>query len=470
MQTPSEGTARTRRYLDRIARHDGELNAFLHVDGEGALAPAAPGPLSGWVVAVKDNICTRGQKTTCGSNMLANFVSPYDAHVVTRLRANGATLIGKTNLDEFAMGSSGENSAFGATRNPHDLARVPGGSSSGSAAAVAAGLCDAALGSDTGGSVRQPAAFCGVTGIKPTHGRVSRYGLVAFASSLDQIGTLARDVRSAATLLTAISGHDPRDATSASRAVDDFAPQGVRGLRIGVLKGDLEREGNDERVVAGIQRAAKALEAEGATLVDVALPSAAHAVSAYYLIAPCEASSNLARFDGIRYGARASAADLRATYEETRARGFGPEVKRRIMLGTYALSSGYYDAYYLRAQKLRTLIRRDYESAFASCDVILGPTAPAPAFSLGERTDDPLSMYLADIYTLPASLAGLPAISTPCGFTEDGLPLAAQFVAPAFEERLAISAAAAIERSLGPFDVAPRYADGLPRSLSAGAA
>ena len=458
-------TAVTEAVLARAAKDP--LRAYLHVDAKGALAAAEAidaaraagttlGPLAGVPIAVKDNLCTRGVPTTCASKILEGWISPYDAEVVERLRAAGAVLIGKTNLDEFAMGSSTESSAFGPTLNPWDHARAPGGSSGGSAAATAAAMCAASLGSDTGGSVRQPGAFCGLTAVKPTYGRVSRYGLIAFASSLDQVGPLARSVEDAAILLGVIAGHDARDATSARKAVPDYVAacgEGVRGLRIGIVRAQLD--GCDPEVRARVEAAAGALNTAGAEIVDVALPHAKHAVSVYYLVAPAEASSNLARFDGVRYGLRVLGENLADTYGKTRAAGFGPEVKRRIMLGTYALSAGYYDAYYLRAQKVRTLLRQDFDAAFGRCDVILSPTTPTPAFRLGEKTADPLAMYLEDIYTLPISLAGIPAVSTPCGRTDAGLPVGVQLAAPAFEEARLFRAAAALEAAVGSLGVAP---------------
>jgi len=452
----------TRAYLGRAEELNPKLRCFLTIDHEGALAAAAQvdrsreagetqGPLAGVPIALKDNLCTRGIRTTCASKILADYIPPYDAHVVEALRVSGAVILGKTNLDEFAMGSSNENSAFGNVHNPWALERAPGGSSGGSACATAAGLTSLALGSDTGGSVRQPAAFCGVTAIKPTYGRVSRYGLVAFASSLDQIGPMARSVREAALLLEVIAGHDRRDATSADRETGRYlaaCDRGVKGLRVGVVR-DLLDDLQDADVRGGVEAGLAALERQGATLVDVRLPHAKHAVSVYYLIATAEASSNLARFDGIRYGLRVSGEDLNATYTNTRARGFGPEVRRRIMLGTYALSAGYYDAFYLKAQRVRTLIRRDYDAAFESCDVVCTPTTPTPAFSLGEKTSDPLQMYLADIFTLPPSLAGLGAISTPCGLSADGLPIGIQLVARPFEEEALCSTAQVVEDACG---------------------
>ncbi|MFZ1866663.1 MAG: Asp-tRNA(Asn)/Glu-tRNA(Gln) amidotransferase subunit GatA [Polyangiales bacterium] len=457
-----------RSYLDRAEALNPTLRCFLTLDYEGALAAASQvdrarqageslGPLAGVPVALKDNLCTRGVRTTCASKILEGYVPPYDAHVVEALRAAGAVIVGKTNLDEFAMGSSNENSAFANVRNPWDLDRAPGGSSGGSACATAAGLTALALGSDTGGSVRQPAAFCGITAIKPTYGRVSRYGLIAFASSLDQVGPMARSVREAAALLEVVAGHDRRDATSAERETGAYlgaCDRGVRSLRIGVVR-DLLEGLQDTDVRTRVEDALGALQRAGATLVDVSLPHAHHAVSVYYLIATAEASSNLARFDGIRYGLRVPGQDLTEMYTNTRATGFGPEVRRRIMLGTYALSAGYYDAFYLKAQRVRTLIRRDYDQAFETCDVVCTPTTPTPAFALGEKTDDPLQMYLADVFTLPPSLAGVAAISTPCGLSAHGLPVGLQLVAPPFEEEVLCSVAQAVEDTCGLTDARP---------------
>lgn len=458
----------TRAYLGRAEALNPTLRCFLTLDHEGALAAAARvdrardsgdslGPLAGVPVALKDNLCTRGVPTTCASKILEGYLPPYDAHVVEALRGAGAVILGKTNLDEFAMGSSNENSAFGNVHNPWDLDRAPGGSSGGSACATAAGLTALALGSDTGGSVRQPAAFCGITAIKPTYGRVSRYGLIAFASSLDQVGPMARSVREAAALLEVVAGHDRRDATSAERATGDYlaaCDRGVRGLRVGVVRELLEGL-TDSDVGTRVEAALAALEQGGATLVDVSLPHADHAVSVYYLIATAEASSNLARFDGIRYGLRVPGRDLTEMYTNTRAQGFGPEVRRRIMLGTYALSAGYYDAFYLKAQRVRTLIRRDYDQAFERCDVVCTPTTPTPAFGLGEKTGDPLQMYLADVFTLPPSLAGLAAISTPCGLSAGALPIGLQLVAPPFEEEILCSVGQAVEDACGLQDARP---------------
>ena len=447
-------------YLERIEARNAELNCFLHVDAQGALdqaravdrqraAGAEVGVLAGVPLALKDNLCTRGIPTTCASRILEGYRPPYDAHVVERLRSAGAVILGKLNLDEFAMGSSTEASAFGVTRNPWNPERVAGGSSGGSAAAVAAGLCAGALGSDTGGSVRQPGALCGVPALKPTYGRVSRYGLVAFGSSLDQVGPLARSVRDTALLLSVIAGHDARDATSVDRPLGDYVAEcgrEVRGLRVGVLN-SAAFEGCDAEVSATVDQALQRLRGLGCELVDVELPHARYAVSAYYLIAAAEASSNLARFDGMRYGLRVDAGDLKSTYEVTRGQGFGHEVKRRIMLGTYALSAGYYDAFYLKAQKVRTLIRRDYEAAFAKCDVLASPTAPTCAWRPGAQ-EDPLSMYLMDVFTLPASLAGVPGINVPCGLSAEGLPVGLQLCGPVFEEGRMLRVADALGREL----------------------
>lgn len=453
--------------LDRIARHGGALNACLAVaPREVALEAArrqdrlradgrAPSPLAGIPIAVKDNISTRAFPTTCASRILAGYVPPFDAHAVSRLEAAGLVVVAKTNLDEFAMGSSTENSAFGPARNPWDLGRVPGGSSGGSTAAVAAGLVPLALGSDTGGSVRQPASFCGVVGLKPTYGRVSRYGLVAFGSSLDQIGPIARTVEDVALLLETIAGRDPRDATSLDepvpRAADLLAvgDGALRGVRIGLPREFLV-EGLDPEVAAAVERSLDAARAGGAIVREVSLPRVAHGIATYYIVATAEASSNLARFDGVRYGLRARGArGLRETYRATRREGFGAEVKRRMILGTFALSSGYYDAYYAKAQAVRELLRRDFAAAFSEVDLIVGPTAPTPAFRLGEKTEDPLTMYLSDIYTLPANLAEVPAISIPAGFATSGLPIGLQIMAPRLAEGRLLAAAHALEARLG---------------------
>ena len=436
-----------RAHLDRIAATDGRIDAFLHVDPERAIEKArrvdadiaaggAPPPLAGVPVAVKDLFDIEGLPTTCGSRILDGYRPPFTATAVARLEAAGAVVLGKTNMDEFAMGSSTENSAFKLTRNPWARDRVPGGSSGGSAAAVASGMAPVALGSDTGGSIRQPAALCGVVGLKPTYGRVSRYGLVAFASSLDQVGPFARSVEDVARMAEVLCGWDPLDATSARMDVPRFASGlggGARGLRVGVPWKFLAA-GVDEGITAAFRSAIDALRSAGAEMVDVDLPHVSHAIATYYIVATAEASSNLARYDGVRYGLRAGhARDLRRMYGETRDRGFGPEVKRRIILGTFVLSSGYYDAYYLRAQKVRTLVRRDFEQAFGTSDVIATPTSPVPAFRFGEKTADPLKMYLADIFTVPANLAGIPGLSLPCGFA-DGLPAGLQLLGRPFDE------------------------------------
>ncbi|MGH9405047.1 MAG: Asp-tRNA(Asn)/Glu-tRNA(Gln) amidotransferase subunit GatA [Terriglobia bacterium] len=451
-------------HLDRIRREDAAIRAYLSVNEERALEAArrvdrlvADGkplpPLAGVPVAVKDVIVTRGTRTTCGSKMLEHYISPYDATAVIRLESAGAVILGKTNCDEFAMGSSTENSAYFPTHNPRDLSRVPGGSSGGSAAAVAANLATVALGSDTGGSIRQPAAFCGVAGLMGTYGRVSRYGLVAFASSLDHIGPFGRTVRDVARVLKVIAGNDPADATSADISVPDYEAKlgaGVQGLRIGVPKEYFEGLGREvgEKIEMGI----RLFERLGCRIVSVSLPHTAYAVPCYYIIATAEASSNLARYDGVRYGFRAPGYDgLRDMYRQTRDAGFGAEVKRRIMLGTYVLSAGYYDAYYRKAQQVRALIARDFLQAFGEVDLIVTPTSPVPAFAIGERSGDPLQMYLADIYTVTASLAGIPGISVPCGATraEPRLPVGMQILARHFEEERLLSAAHAFETAGG---------------------
>jgi aspartyl-tRNA(Asn)/glutamyl-tRNA(Gln) amidotransferase subunit A len=449
-----------RSHLDRIDAANPRLNAFLTVARDRALARAAAvdrrraagdplGPLAGVPIAVKDNLCVRGVRTTASSKILDTFVPRYDATVVSRIEAAGAVIVGKTNCDEFAMGSSNENSAYGPVRNPWSENRIPGGSSGGSAAAVAARLVPLALGSDTGGSIRQPAALCGVVGLKPTYGRVSRYGLIALASSLDQIGPITRSVRDAALVLSVIAGGDPADATAASEAVPDFAAAitgHARGVRIGVPRSFVE-EGVDEEVVRAFHASLDVLREGGATLVDIDLPYARYAIPAYYLVMTAEASSNLARYDGVRYGHRAAGSgSLKEMYSRTRDEALGAEAKRRIMLGTYVLSAGYYDAYYLKAQQVRTLLRRDYEEAFERVDVVAMPTSPTPAFRLGEKTSDPLQMYLADIFTVSANLAGLPAISVPCGFTRDRLPIGLQLTSRMFDEATLLRVGDAYER------------------------
>jgi aspartyl-tRNA(Asn)/glutamyl-tRNA(Gln) amidotransferase subunit A len=446
-------------HLTAIAARDGEVHAFNVVTADQARQAALaldrrvaagedPGPLAGVPLALKDNLCTTGVPTTCSSRILEGWRPPYDATVVERLAAAGAVVVGKTNLDEFAMGSSTENSAFGPTRNPHDTSRVPGGSSGGSAAAVAAGFTPLALGSDTGGSIRQPAALCGVVGMKPTYGAVSRYGLVAFASSLDQIGPFARTVADAAALYEAIAGHDRRDSTSIPEAVAPVGPvldQGVAGLRVGLVTELCEAEGIEPDVSARLREAAAALEHAGAKVDEVSVPAAVYGLSAYYLIAPAEASSNLARYDGVRFGLRVDAPTTGEMYDRTRTEGFGAEVKRRIMLGTYALSAGYYDAFYGKAQRVRTLITRDFEAAYTGFDVLLSPTAPSTAFPLGAKTADPLTMYLNDVCTIPSNLAGHPAMSVPFGTGDDGLPVGVQVMAPSLGEPTMFRVAAAIE-------------------------
>jgi aspartyl-tRNA(Asn)/glutamyl-tRNA(Gln) amidotransferase subunit A len=459
----------TRAFLDAIKKLDGRVKAFLHVDEAAALEEAravdakrkagkALGPLAGIPVAIKDVLCTKGVATTCGSKMLQKFKPPYDAHVVSSLKAADAVLIGKTNMDEFAMGSSTENSAYQVTRNPWDLERISGGSSGGSAAAVAAGEAPLAIGTDTGGSIRQPASFCGVVGLKPTYGRVSRYGLVAFASSLDQVGPFARTVTDAARLLEVIAGHDPRDSTSVDEPVPAYVQQieqPVSPLTIGVPK-EYFGEGLDAEVELAVRSALQVFKGLGATLKEVSLPHSQYAVATYYVVATAEASSNLARYDGAHYGHRAAMwnADtekefgrLAAMYSSTRAEGFGPEVQRRIMLGTYALSSGYYDAYYLKALKVRRLIKNDFDKAFAECDVVMGPTAPTAAFKIGEKADDPLAMYLSDIYTISCNLAGIAGMSVPCGFTAGGLPIGLQILAAPFAEEKLMRVARMYERA-----------------------
>ena len=459
-------------YLERIRETEGRVRAYLSVLEDEALRAARAAderiragdhdsPLLGVPVAVKDLLCMKGTRTTCASRFLENFEAPYDATAVARLKEAGAVILGKLNMDEFAMGSSCEQSAFGPTRNPWNLKAIPGGSSGGSAAAVAARSCAVSLGSDTGGSIRQPAACCGVVGMKPTYGRVSRYGLVAFASSLDQLGPLASSVRDAAALLGAVSGHDPRDATSANEPVPDYAENledGVKGLKIGI-PGEYFVEGMRPEVEAAVREAIAVFEDQGAEVVDVSLPHTEYALPVYYILAPAEASSNLARYDGARFGARREEDSpygaLFGMYAASRENGFGEEVKRRVMLGAYALSSGYYDAYYAKAQKVRTLICRDFKAAFEKVDVVLSATAPTPAFEIGERLDDPMSMYLSDILTIPCNLAGLPGVSQPCGFAASGLPIGLQLVGRPFGERTILRAAAAFERATAHHEARP---------------
>jgi aspartyl-tRNA(Asn)/glutamyl-tRNA(Gln) amidotransferase subunit A len=456
--------------LDRLEAVEPSLHAFNTVTREQALARAAEidrdfepwrdRPLVGVPIALKDNLCTKGVRTTASSRMLETYVPPYDATAVSRLAAAGAIVIGKTNCDEFAMGSSNENSAFGPVHNPWALDRTPGGSSGGSAAAVAAGITPLAFGSDTGGSIRQPAAMCGVVGLKPTYGRVSRYGLIAFGSSLDQIGPLTRTVHDAALTLGVIAGADEADATSVPEAVPDYAAAltgDLRGTRVGVPARLIE-QGVDPEVARAFRASLDTVASRGATLVDMDLPHARYATAVYYLVATAEASSNLARYDGVRYGFRVpdkAIDDLRTMYSRTRERGFGPEVKRRIMLGTYVLSAGYYEAYYLKAQQVRTLILRDYEHAFEQVDVVAMPTSPTPAFKIGERVADPLQMYLADVFTVSANLAGLPAISVPCGFTHERLPIGLQLTGRRFDEATLLRIADAYERDTDWWKQAP---------------
>ncbi|MEI6125568.1 MAG: Asp-tRNA(Asn)/Glu-tRNA(Gln) amidotransferase subunit GatA [Pseudomonadota bacterium] len=445
--------------FQRIASVEPKVHAYITRTQDRALQQAreadkkikdnACALLTGIPLAIKDILCTQGVVTTCGSKILSAFIPPYDATVIKKLRAAGAVFTGKANMDEFAMGSSNETSFFGPVHNPWDLERVPGGSSGGSAAAVAADECIASLGTDTGGSIRQPASLCGVVGLKPTYGRVSRFGLIAFASSLDQIGPLAKDVEDAAILLSAISGYDPLDSTSIAREVPDYTKaltKDVKGITLGIPK-EYFIEGLDPQVEKAVRAAVAELAKQGAEIKEISLPHTEYAVAVYYLIAPAEASSNLARYDGVKYGYRSGEhASLRDMYEKTRSEGFGPEVKRRIMLGTYALSAGYYDAYYKKASQVRTLIRSDFEAAFKQCDLIITPTAPAPAFKLGEKLHDPLSMYLSDIFTIPTNLAGLPGISLPCGFSENGLPIGLQIIGNLFEEEKVLRGAYCFEQ------------------------
>jgi aspartyl-tRNA(Asn)/glutamyl-tRNA(Gln) amidotransferase subunit A len=442
--------------LSRIEKTNPELNAFLSVAAERALTRAKAvdrdlrtAPLAGVPVAIKDNICTSGITTTAASRMLKDFVPPYDATVVRRLEAAGAIVVGKTNCDEFAMGSSTENSAFGPSKNPWNPEYISGGSSGGSAVAVASGMTPLALGSDTGGSIRQPASLCGIAGLKPTYGRVSRYGLIAFASSLDQIGPFARTAYDAALALSVLAGPDPHDATAAREPVPDYAAAltgDIRGLRLGVPRKMLE-QGVDESVRGCFYHALEVFRSRGAELVDIDLPHAKYAIATYYVVATAEASSNLARFDGVRYGYRAPGVrDVKEMYEKSRSQGFGPEVKRRIMLGTYVLSAGYYDAYYLKAQRVRTLVRRDYEQAFQKVDAVVMPTSPTPAFKIGERVEDPLQLYLTDIFTVSANLAGLPAFSVPCGLTPNRLPIGLQMTGKPFDEPMLLRIGDSYER------------------------
>jgi aspartyl-tRNA(Asn)/glutamyl-tRNA(Gln) amidotransferase subunit A len=454
-------------YLDRIAALDDKLHAYLTVTGEIALRQATAAdkrrkqgeddPLLGIPLAYKDVLTTQDVETTCGSKILKGYKPPYTATAIERLAARGAVMLGKTNCDEFAMGSSTENSAYGVTHNPWDTERVPGGSSGGSAAAVAARLAPGALGTDTGGSIRQPASLCGVVGVKPSYGRVSRYGLVAFASSLDQIGPFARDVTDAAILMGALAGHDPLDSTSMNLPVPDYASLlkgDLTGVTVGVPK-EYFIDGMQPATEQAVRAAIEQMQALGADIKPISLPHTDVALPVYYLVAPAEASANLARFDGVRYGPRVDGGSLWETYRQTRGEGFGPEVKRRIMLGTYALSAGYYDAYYLKAQKVRTLIKQDFDLAFAEVDVIACPTSPSTAFKIGDKMDDPLQMYLNDVFTLAANLAGVCGISLPCGFDEDNLPVGLQIIGPAFAEERILRAAYAFEQATEWHKVSP---------------
>ena len=477
----------TQAYLNQIQKHDPLVRAFLLVDPAAALARAKQiddrraagkpvGKLAGLPVAIKDVLCTQGERTTCGSKMLENFKPPYDATVVQKLKAADAVLIGKTNMDEFAMGGSTENSAYFKTTNPWDKTRVPGGSSGGAAACLAASMAPLSIGTDTGGSIRQPAAFCGVTGLKPTYGRVSRFGLVAFASSLDQIGPMAATAEDAALLLEVLAGHDPLDSTSADLPTPEYTKtihQPLTGLKLGLVKEHFGPGLNGE-IEAAVREAVKVYQSLGATVIDLSLPHSKYGIATYYIIAPSEASSNLARYDGVHYGYRTDekqmlaelAAEQKALeenkdeiglrrldsalvrmYRKTRAEGFGPEVKRRIMLGTYTLSAGYYDAYYLKALKVRRLIRGDYDAAFQQVDFVIGPTTPNPAFKLGEKTDDPLAMYLEDLYTVTTNLAGIAGVSIPCGFTKSGLPIGLQMQSRPFDEERLLRAAAMFQKA-----------------------
>jgi aspartyl-tRNA(Asn)/glutamyl-tRNA(Gln) amidotransferase subunit A len=451
----------TQAVLERIDAVEDRISAFITLNADLAMAQADSADktisegrgtaLTGIPLAIKDLICTQGIRTTCASRILENFIPPYDATVVQKLKAAGAVLIGKLNMDEFAMGSTTENSAFKTTHNPWDLTRIPGGSSGGSAAAVAADMCLGSLGSDTGGSIRQPASHCGVVGMKPTYGRVSRFGLVAFASSLDQIGPLAKDTRDCALLMNAISGHDPQDSTSVPEPVPDFTGflnGDLKGLVAGIPKEYHASSGLDPEVMQAVNRAVQTLKDLGVRCVDVSLPHTEYAVAAYYVIAPCEASSNLARYDGVKYGFRdKTAGTLIDMYRNTRSKGFGTEVQRRILLGTYSLSAGYYDAYYGKASQVRSLIMDDFKKVFQSCDLLLSPVAPTPAFAIGDHMDDPLTMYLSDVFTLSANLAGIPGMSVPCGFSSKGLPIGLQLVGPHFSEGILLKTAYHFEQA-----------------------
>jgi aspartyl-tRNA(Asn)/glutamyl-tRNA(Gln) amidotransferase subunit A len=450
----------TESVFSRIDAVEERVHSYIRLMKEEALTAAAKAdenikkgdiqPLTGIPIALKDIVCTKGIPTTCGSHMLHNFVPPYNATVVEKLSDAGAVFMGKTNMDEFAMGSSTETSYFGPTRNPWDLERIPGGSSGGSATAVAADECIASIGSDTGGSIRQPAALCGIVGLKPTYGRVSRFGLIAFASSLDQIGPFTKDVEDCAIMMNVLAGYDPKESTSVPAEVPDyrqFIGRDIKGWKIGIPR-EYFVEGIDPEVSAAVKKTIAVVEKCGGKIVDISLPHTQYCLAVYYIIAPAEASSNLARYDGVKYGFRAAdERDLMEMYKKTRMQGFGAEVKRRIMIGTYALSAGYYDAYYGKASQVRALIKRDFDEAFKKCDVILTPTTPTPAFKIGEKTDDPLQMYLSDIFTISTNLAGIPGISVPCGFTAAGLPIGVQFLAGHFEEGKLLQVASAYEKN-----------------------
>jgi aspartyl-tRNA(Asn)/glutamyl-tRNA(Gln) amidotransferase subunit A len=447
-------------YLERIKRYDAELESYLRLteelairmaeDADKKLARGEGDALTGIPLGIKDILCTRDVETTCASQILRGFIAPYDATVIQRMKEAGFVHLGRLNMDEFAMGSSTENSSFQVTKNPWDLERIPGGSSGGSAAAVAAGLCVAALGTDTGGSIRQPAGLCGVVGMKPTYGRVSRYGLVAFASSLDQIGPLTRSVKDCATVLQVIAGHDAMDSTSIPQPVPDYASyvgREIKGMRVGIPD-EYSIEGMDQDVKKAVEDAIKVFERNGATVTPISLPHTEYAVATYYVICTAEASSNLARYDGVKYGFRAPGKDIIDMYKKTRSTGFGKEVKRRIILGTYVLSSGYYDAYYRKAGQVRTLIKRDFDRAFEQCDLIMTPVAPTTAFRIGEKVEDPLTMYLSDIFTIPVNLAGLPGLSVPCGFDRSGLPIGLQIIGKPLDEALMLQAAYVLESEM----------------------
>jgi aspartyl-tRNA(Asn)/glutamyl-tRNA(Gln) amidotransferase subunit A len=459
----------TRFFLDRIKKYDSDLQSYLNITEEYALKMAEDadkridggdnGIILGIPMGIKDIFCTRGIETTCASQILKGFVPPYDATVIQRLGANGYVHLGRLNMDEFAMGSSTENSSFQVTKNPWDIKRIPGGSSGGSAAAVAAGLCVASLGTDTGGSIRQPASLCGVVGLKPTYGRVSRYGLIAFASSLDQIGPITRNVSDCADLLSIIAGHDPMDSTSIPEPVPDYTAylgRDIKGMRIGIPQ-EYFIEGMEKDVKQAMEASITLLERNGASPVNISLPHTEYAVATYYIICTAEASSNLARYDGVKYGLRVDGKDIIDMYKKTRFRGFGREVKRRIILGTYVLSSGYYDAYYRKASKVRTLIRRDFENAFSQCDIMITPVSPTTAFMVGERMDDPLTMYMSDICTIPVNLAGLPAISLPCGFDHNNLPIGLQIIGRPLDEARILQVAYAFEKERKAKRIPDRY-------------